>query len=178
MAAAAPSPLTAVSAAALAFATSLEGLSQAPAAALLQPELASIAASLAALSAGQGTLLTGQAQLTADVATLTSVVATLTSGQAKLTADVATLTSSLRRTERLSTCAYNAGCGEGVARPYKPVPNDEGAVPQLLVLDAAAFKALTPAAINTLLAFYGIPVLGSAVERRDVLKSTLGITVA
>ena len=81
--------------------------------------------------------------------------------------------------------AYNWTCGDGVTRPFKPVPNTAGQLPGpalAAVRNVHDFLALTPAQVNALADFYGLPAAAGAgtrarraEQRKRSLKLELGL---
>ncbi len=137
----------------------------------MEATLARVDTAVNALSARVDTLSERMDALSARVDTLSARVDTLS-------ATVTRMDATLQRVDGRSAVAYNAACGEGVARPFVPVPNAAGqlpAPPLRAVTTAAQFRNLTAAQVDALATFYGVPAATAAVSRKELLKHALGL---
>jgi hypothetical protein len=108
------------------------------------------------------------------------VTAAVAVAVAPLTAAVAALQAQVAASHALSARAWNASCGDGVSRPYTPVPNAAGAAAppgEAPVLTMAQLTALTAAQLNAWCGHYGVPLANTLSKRRGQLALQLGVTM-
>jgi hypothetical protein len=142
------------------------------------PTVSDAAALGATLARMEATLARVDTAVNALSARVDTAVNALSARVDTLSARVDTLSATVTRMDARSAVAYNAACGEGVARPFVPVPNAAGqlpAPPLHAVTTAAQFRNLSAAQVAALATFYSAPAATAATSRKEQLKHALGL---
>ena len=80
----------------------------------------------------------------------------------------------------LSARSWNATCGDGITKPYVPVPNSAGATTPpgaLPVSNMGELRALNGPQLHAWCTHYGVPPSNVLAKRRGQLAQQLGVTL-
>ena len=125
------------------------------------------------------------AAVTAAVAPLTASIATMQGQMHAMQGQMTTMQGQMHTVQgdimvlrSMTARAWNGTCGDGITRPYEPVPNNAGvtAPPGLpAVRNVTQLLALTGPQLTAWCNLYGAPAAAGRASRRAQLAALLGV---